>query len=155
MDLTLLLRVAVLPGPAQRPPGQVLVRLFTPFPVIHCFPQRILPGAAPEGMLPRPELAGHHLQRRQGGGTAGDQYCPSHPVLLGHAHHGGMGLVPSHRASLELAWWWASRRWNPERLQPDPWAPRLSLSHLVPLVPLGQISGAGVTGDICRDRCVM
>ena len=32
-------------------------------------------------------LAGHHPQHQQGGGAAGDQYRPSDPLLLGHAHH--------------------------------------------------------------------
>ena len=38
-------------------------------------------------MFLRPGLAGHHPQHQQGGGAAGDQYCPSDPLLLGHAHH--------------------------------------------------------------------
>jgi hypothetical protein len=51
------------------------------------FSQRIFPGAAPEGMLPRSELAGPHPQHPRGGRAVGDQYCSSDPIFLGHAHH--------------------------------------------------------------------
>ncbi|OWK00180.1 hypothetical protein Celaphus_00015810 [Cervus elaphus hippelaphus] len=37
-------------------------------------------------MFLRPGLAGHHPQLQQEGGATGDQYCPSDPLLLGHAH---------------------------------------------------------------------
>ena len=103
----LLLRVTVLPGPTLHPPGLVLVRLLTHSPPAHVplpFPQRTLPGAAPEGMLLGPKLAGYPLAARWG---CWQPVLSSGPVLLGHAHHGGMGLlvallvlVSSHRAFL-------------------------------------------------------
>lgn len=83
---TALLLRELIPQAVQPPAGQALVQSFLSLLSL-LFPQRVLPGAAPEGMLPRPELAGAHPQCPWGGRAAGDQYRSEDPVFLGHAHH--------------------------------------------------------------------
>lgn len=153
VGLTLLLRVAPWPGP----PGQVSATSFTPSPSLcgTACPQGTLPRAASEGMLPRPELAGHHLERWRGGRAARDQRRPSDSVLLGHAHHGGTGsLVALGRGAFSPSLPGVSVVTDLAGVASRTTLLRSrSLSHLViPLVPLGQMSGAGALGDTCRDK---